>query len=258
MVAHADMEAETLLALRGLPRTLITVGAAGEEVKLLAARPTAEGQALEVMLFGTRHRLQLPLPGRFQADNALMAAALGVVSGLPAARVAAGLARLVGVRGRMELAARLPNGAAAYVDYAHTPDALERLLAALRPHVAPGARLVVLFGAGGDRDPGKRPLMGAAAARHADLVWVTDDNPRSENPAAIRAAVLAGCPHGGKAGRDGGVREAAIAAALNDLGPGDVLAVAGKGHESGQTIGDVTLPFDDVAVVRALVEGGVA
>jgi len=254
MVAHADMEAETLLALRGLPRTLITVGAAGEEVKLLAARPTAEGQALEVMLFGTRHRLQLPLPGRFQADNALMAAALGVVSGLPAARVAAGLARLVGVRGRMELAARLPNGAAAYVDYAHTPDALERLLAALRPHVAPGARLHVLFGAGGDRDPGKRPLMGAAVARLADQVWITDDNPRSEPPAAIRAAVLAGAP----GAIDAGDRLGAIARALSALGPGDVLAVAGKGHESGQTIGDVTLPFDDADVIRALVAGRAA
>jgi UDP-N-acetylmuramoyl-L-alanyl-D-glutamate--2,6-diaminopimelate ligase len=252
IVAHADMEAETLLALRGLPRTLVTVGPAGEEVKLLAARPTAEGQLLEVMLFGARHRLVLPLPGRFQADNALMAAALGVVTGLPASRVVEGLARLVGVRGRMELAARLPNGAAAYVDYAHTPDALERLLAALRPHVGPGARLHVLFGAGGDRDPGKRPLMGAAAAQLADQVWITDDNPRGEPPAAIRAAVLAGAPDG----IDAGDRLSAIARALSALGPGDVLAVAGKGHESGQTIGDVTLPFDDASVIRALVAGG--
>jgi UDP-N-acetylmuramoyl-L-alanyl-D-glutamate--2,6-diaminopimelate ligase len=148
----------------------------------------------------------------------------------------------------MELAARLPNGAAVYVDYAHTPDALERLLAALRPHVAPGRRLHVVFGAGGDRDPGKRPLMGAACARLADRCWVTDDNPRSENPAAIRAAVLAGCP----GGIDAGERRAAIAAALADLRPGEVLAVAGKGHESGQTIGAVTTPFDDAAVVREL------
>jgi UDP-N-acetylmuramoyl-L-alanyl-D-glutamate--2,6-diaminopimelate ligase len=156
----------------------------------------------------------------------------------------------------MELAARLPNGAAAYVDYAHTPDALERLLAALRPHVAPGAKLHVLFGAGGDRDPGKRPLMGAAAARFADICWITDDIPRSEDPAAIRAAVLAGCAQG----IDAGDRAGAIARALAALGPGDVLAVAGKGHESGQTIGAVTHPFDDVAVVRGLIfpEGAAA
>ena len=127
---------------------------------------------------------------------------------MPAERALALLPRLAGVRGRMELAARLPNGAAVYVDYAHTPDALERLLAALRPHVAPGARLHVLFGAGGDRDPGKRPLMGAACARLADVCWVTDDNPRSEDPAAIRAAVLAGCP----GGVDAGDRAGAIAA----------------------------------------------
>ena len=142
------------------------------------------------------------------------------------------LAALHGVRGRLELAARLPNGAAVYVDYAHTPDALERLLTALRPHTA--GRLHVVFGAGGDRDRGKRPLMGAAAARLADVAIVTDDNPRSEDPAAIRAAMLAACP----GGREIGDRARAIAAALNGLGAGDVLAVAGKGHEQGQTIGD--------------------
>ena len=150
----------------------------------------------------------------------------------------------------MELAARLPNGAAVYVDYAHTPDALERLLTALRPHTA--GRLHVVFGAGGDRDRGKRPLMGAAAARFADLAIVTDDNPRSEDPAAIRAADLAACP----GAREIGDRAAAIAAALEALGPGDVLAVAGKGHEQGQTIGGVVVPFDDVGVVRGLVGRG--
>jgi UDP-N-acetylmuramoyl-L-alanyl-D-glutamate--2,6-diaminopimelate ligase len=155
----------------------------------------------------------------------------------------------------MELAAKLPNGAAVYVDYAHTPDALERLLAALRPHVAPGAKLHVLFGAGGDRDPGKRPLMGAACAQRADVCWVTDDNPRSEDPAAIRAAVLAGCP----GGIDAGDRAGAIGRAIAALGPGDVLAVAGKGHESGQTIGAVTHPFDDASVVRGMAfPGGAA
>jgi UDP-N-acetylmuramoyl-L-alanyl-D-glutamate--2,6-diaminopimelate ligase len=250
-VLNADMEAESLAALRGAASRglrLVSVGEAGEDVRLLAQTPLPGGQRISFGLFGTQHELHLKLPGRFQADNALMAAALAVVTGVPAAQVVAALSGLTGVRGRMELAARLPNGAAVYVDYAHTPDALERLLAALRPHVGSGSRLHVLFGAGGDRDPGKRPLMGAACARLADRCWITDDNPRSENPAAIRAAVLAGCP----GGIDAGPREDAIARALADLGPGDVLAVAGKGHESGQTIGGVTLPFDDAAVVRAL------
>ena len=154
------------------------------------------------------------------------------------------LPRLHGVRGRLELAATT-GGAAVYVDYAHTPDALTRLLQALRPHTA--GRLHLVFGAGGDRDGGKRPLMGAAA-RAADQVIVTDDNPRGEDPAAIRAAILQGCPDA----RDIGDRRAAIAAALQDLRPGDVLAVAGKGHEQGQTVGGTTLPFDDVATVRSL------
>lgn len=156
------------------------------------------------------------------------------------------LPHLRGVRGRMELAARLPHGAAVYVDYAHTPDALERLLLALRPHTA--GRLHVVFGAGGDRDRGKRPLMGEAAARLADAAIVTDDNPRGEDPAAIRAAILAACP----GAREVGDRAAAIAAGLDALAPGDVLAVAGKGHEQGQTVDGTTHPFDDVAVVRRL------
>ena len=193
---------------------------------------------------GVRREVMLPLPGRFQADNALMAAALAAALG--ERDVLDRLGSLRGVRGRLELAARLPNGAAVYVDYAHTPDALERLLTALRPHTT--GRLHVVFGAGGDRDRGKRPLMGAAAARLADVAIVTDDNPRSEDPAAIRAAVLAACP----GGREIGDRARAIAEALNGLGAGDVLAVAGKGHEQGQTIGDTVIPFDDVDVVRRL------
>jgi UDP-N-acetylmuramoyl-L-alanyl-D-glutamate--2,6-diaminopimelate ligase len=193
---------------------------------------------------GHRHEAAIKLPGRFQADNVLVAAALAQATGV--ADVWPLLPLLAGVRGRMELAARLDNGPAVYVDYAHTPDALERLLAALRPHTE--GRLIVVFGAGGDRDPGKRPLMGAACARFADLCIVTDDNPRSEDPAAIRAAVLAGC----RGGVDGGSRKNAIAMGLDMLRPGDVLAVAGKGHEQGQTIAGQTLPFDDVTTVRRL------
>ena len=252
-VVNADMEAASLGALRGIAAArglrLITVGEAAADLRLVAQRPRPDGQEIEVAAFGARATLHLALPGRFQADNALMAAALAIAGGMAPARALALLPALAGVRGRMELAGRLPNGATAYVDYAHTPDALERLLAALRPHVAPGARLHVLFGAGGDRDPGKRPLMGAAAAQLADRVWVTDDNPRSEDPAMIRAAVMAGCP----GAIDAGDRAGAIARALAALGPGDVLVVAGKGHESGQTIGGVTHPFDDIAMVRGAI-----
>jgi UDP-N-acetylmuramoyl-L-alanyl-D-glutamate--2,6-diaminopimelate ligase len=278
VVANADMDAVTLAALRDIAvrrgLDLHTVGEAGTAIRLLGTTPRPDGQILLVEVAGTRREVFLPLPGRFQADNALMAAAL---AGLLGANDALDrLAGLTGVRGRMELAARLPNGAAIYVDYAHTPDALERLLSALRPHTA--GRLHVVFGAGGDRDRGKRALMGVAAVRGAEMVIVTDDNPRGEDPAVIRAAVLAGTranavsngdvggAAGGGAGaqlpathavsvREIGDRAAAIAAALEDLGPGDVLAVAGKGHEQGQTIGGTVIPFDDVSVVRRLVTG---
>lgn len=249
-IAMADMEAETLAALqqiaarRGLDLRLVGVG--GDALALEAARPLPEGQHLIFRLAGARHEMLLPLPGRFQADNALLAVMLALATGIAERAALAALGRLQGVRGRMERAAVLPNGAAIYVDYAHTPDALTRLLAALRPHVT--GRLHVMFGAGGDRDPGKRPLMGRAAAEAADRVWITDDNPRSENPAAIRAAVMAGCPQA----VDAGAREEAIAKAMGALGAGDVLAVAGKGHETGQEIAGVVHPFDDVAVVRKL------
>ncbi len=252
-VAHGGMEAQTLAAIRetAAARGLRLVEV-GRDVALSGWRARPAGQAMRVSAFGLEAQVELAVPGRFQADNALVALALCVSAGLDAARALALLPRLAAVRGRMELAARLPNGAAAYVDYAHTPDALERLLEALRPHVAPGARLHVLFGAGGDRDPGKRPLMGAAAARGADRVWVTDDNPRSEDPAAIRRAVLEGA---GPGAVDAGERGAAIARALAALGPGDVLAVAGKGHETGQEIAGEVLPFDDAEVLRRLVHG---
>jgi UDP-N-acetylmuramoyl-L-alanyl-D-glutamate--2,6-diaminopimelate ligase len=250
-LACSDMDAATLTALGDIARErgldYATVGERGTLLRLVRTIPRPDGQIVELATGGSTRTIELPLPGRFQADNSLMAAALAMRLG--AQRALELLPRLAGVRGRMELAARLPNGAAVYVDYAHTPDALERLLTALRPHT--DGRLHVLFGAGGDRDPGKRPLMGAAAARHADVVIVTDDNPRSEDPAAIRAAIRAGCP----GARELGDRAAAIAAALNELGPGEVLAVAGKGHEQGQIVGGAVLPFDDVAVVRRLAGG---
>ena len=248
VVAATGLDPATASGLRALASErglkLGWVGEAGDSIRLLRAVPHPGGQHLEVVIAGARHALDLPLPGRFQADNALLAAALAMATVDPAAWQR--LPTLAGVRGRMELAATLPNGAAIYVDYAHTPDALERLLLALRPHTA--GRLHLVFGAGGDRDPGKRPLMGAAAHRLADSAIVTDDNPRSEPPGAIRAAIRAACP----GALEVGDRAAAIAAGLDLLRPGDVLAIAGKGHESGQTIAGVTLPFDDVATVRRL------
>ena len=247
-LAATGLDRDTAAALRDVAvnrgLALRWVGEDGDAIRLLRAVPHPGGQHLEVAAEGARRTLDLPLPGRFQADNALLAAALATAVGVRGALDR--LPMLQGVRGRMELAASLPNEAAVYVDYAHTPDALERLLSALRPHTA--GRLHVVFGAGGDRDRGKRPLMGQAAARLADAAIVTDDNPRTEDPAAIRAAVLAACP----GAREIGDRAAAIAAALNALRRGDVLVVAGKGHEQGQTIGTQTLPFDDAAVVRRL------
>ena len=252
-VVNAEMEAETLAALVSVAARrrldLRSVGAAGTALRLDAVTPRPDGQILAVTpAGGVRRELLLQLPGRFQAENALLAAALAEALGQ--ADALDRLERLTGVRGRLELAARLPGGAAAYVDYAHTPDALARMLAALRPHAA--GRLVVVFGAGGDRDRGKRPLMGAAAASGADRVIVTDDNPRSEDPAAIRAAILPACP----GALEIGDRAAAIAAGLDLLAPGDVLVVAGKGHEQGQILADRVVPFDDAAVVRRLAGGG--
>ena len=248
VVANADMDAETLGQLRWIAAQrhldLHTVGEAGTAIRLLRAIPRPDGQMLEIEAYGARHEIAVQLPGRFQADNVLLAAGLAVALGETGA--VGLLDKLTGVRGRMEFAARLANGAAVYVDYAHTPDALERLLLALRPHTS--GRLHLVFGAGGDRDRGKRPLMGGIAARLADTAIVTDDNPRTEDAASIRAAILAACPGAIEIGDRG----AAIAAALSHLAPGDVLAVAGKGHEQGQTIGTTVHPFDDVDTVRRL------
>jgi UDP-N-acetylmuramoyl-L-alanyl-D-glutamate--2,6-diaminopimelate ligase len=242
------MDPATLGAIAGVAarrgQRLHTVGEAGAFYRLLHVVPHAVGQTLTLDAGGVRREVDLGLPGRFQADNVLVAAALADILGTSDALDL--LPGLTGVRGRMELAARLPGGAAVYVDYAHTPDALERLLRALRPHAA--GRLHVVFGAGGDRDRGKRPLMGQVAARLADVAIVTDDNPRGEDPASIRAAILAACPGATEIGDRG----RAIEAALNAMGPGDVLTVAGKGHEQGQTIGSTVIPFDDVGVVRRL------
>ncbi len=243
-IISSGLDCATLALLRAVARRrrlcFETVGRSGSLIHLECALALPEGQLLKIS--GTE--LFFPLPGHFQVENALLAAGLALTLGVRDA--IAGLARLRPVRGRLERAAILANGAVAYVDYAHTPDAIARLLGALRPHTQ--GRLSIVFGAGGERDPGKRAAMGDAAARGADRVIVTDDNPRGEDPARIRQAVLAGCP-GAIEIAD---REQAIAAALSDLGPGDVLAVAGKGHEPGQIVAGGILPFDDVAVIRRL------
>ncbi len=245
-VANTEMDPETLLTLQEIAERrklmLLTVGEEGAAVKLLSAIPRPDGQDLSIDVFGERRLLSLKLPGRFQADNALLAATLAYATGTDEAF--GFLPQLNGVRGRLELAATLPNDVAVYVDFAHTPDALERLLIALRPHAR--GRLHIVLGAGGDRDRGKRPLMGAVATRYADRVIVTDDNPRTEDPASIRAGIMAACPGATEIGD----RRTAISSAMNDLAPGDVLVVAGKGHEQGQTVGKETLPFDDASVVR--------
>jgi len=238
----------TIAMARG--QEVIGVGRAPDaRLRLLGQRFDATGQDLRFDWQGQgqdkAHLARLALIGGFQADNVLLAAALAIASGEEAQAVFATLPQLVTVRGRMQLAATRDNGAAVYVDYAHTPDAVETALRALRPHVL--GRIIAIVGAGGDRDRGKRPLMGAAAARHADVVIVTDDNPRSEDPASIRAAVMEGvrAAGGSDIATEVADRAEAILRGVDALGPGDALLVAGKGHESGQIVGDTVLPFDD-------------
>ncbi|MGE3691584.1 MAG: UDP-N-acetylmuramoyl-L-alanyl-D-glutamate--2,6-diaminopimelate ligase [Novosphingobium sp.] len=231
---------------RGL--RLLTVGEKGEAIRLIARQPTQLGQMLELEQGGAIRKLELPLIGAYQAANALIAAGLVLATGGEPEQIFDALARLQPVRGRLERAAISRAGASVYVDYAHTPDALEAAIAALRPHAK--GRVIVVFGAGGDRDQGKRPEMGQVATGHADVAIVTDDNPRGEDSAEIRAMVLAGA----KGAREIGDRREAIAAAIAEARRDDVVLVAGKGHEQGQIVGrgaDVrVLPFDDVAVVR--------
>jgi UDP-N-acetylmuramoyl-L-alanyl-D-glutamate--2,6-diaminopimelate ligase len=227
---------------RGL--NLIGVGSHGGTLKLVGREPTQLGQTLTIEAGGGRHIVRLPLIGAYQAANALTAAGLAIATGGTIGEVLGHLARVQPVRGRLERAAISRAGAPIYVDYAHTPDGLEAAIEALRPHAS--GHLIVLFGAGGDRDRGKRPLMGEVAARLADHVIVTDDNPRSEDPAAIRAEVMRGAPG---ATEIGGRREA-ITAAIAAAGADDIVLLAGKGHERGQIVGDIVLPFDDVLVAR--------
>jgi UDP-N-acetylmuramoyl-L-alanyl-D-glutamate--2,6-diaminopimelate ligase len=227
---------------RGL--RLLTVGRRGEALRLVDREPTQLGQRLTVEAGAKTHRIELPLIGAYQAANALTAAGLVLATGGDLDRTLACLPRVQGVRGRLERAVITRAGAPVYVDYAHTPDAIEAAIAALRPHARD--RLIIVFGAGGDRDVGKRAQMGSVAARLADLAIVTDDNPRSEDPARIRRDILEGAVEA----REVSGRREAIAAAVAEAGAGDIVLLAGKGHEQGQIVGDRILPFDDVTVAR--------
>jgi UDP-N-acetylmuramoyl-L-alanyl-D-glutamate--2,6-diaminopimelate ligase len=248
-VAVIDMDgahaAEVEKAANDRGQILIRTGKAGEELKLISRTPKGFRQQLVVSAFGKEREVTLPLAGAFQASNALVAAGLAIGAGIDAADALDALAHLKGAPGRLELVGSKQNGAMVFIDYAHKPDALVSVLRALRPMTE--GILFVVFGAGGNRDAGKRPLMGAAAHANADVVIVTDDNPRSENPATIRKAIVDAAPDAIEIGDRG----EAIRRAVQMLGAGDVLVVAGKGHETGQIMADRTIPFSDRDAVTA-------
>jgi UDP-N-acetylmuramoyl-L-alanyl-D-glutamate--2,6-diaminopimelate ligase len=246
-VLNADSDAFDAFAAASVSagHTVFSFGERGQALRLAKRQASAEGQRLTIEAQGQIFSVLLPLAGAFQASNALAAAGLCIAAGEPVDQVLAALEHIQGAPGRLQRIGSGPKGGEAYIDYAHTPDGLKTVLEALRPHTR--GRLIVVFGAGGDRDRAKRPLMGAEAVRGADLVFVTDDNPRSEEPAAIRAAILAAAP----GAREIGDRRQAIAAAVAELTDGDVLVVAGKGHEQGQIVGAQVLPFDDAGETAA-------
>lgn len=240
-VLNADVPeyAELAAAALAAGRKVLSYGLRGADLHLVARHPHGEGQTLDLSVLGTAATVSLPLAGTFQADNALAALGLVIAAGADPVAATAALETLSVVPGRLEKAATKANGAPIYVDYAHTPDALETVLGALRPHTQ--NRLICVFGCGGDRDRGKRPIMAEIAFRLSDIAIVTDDNPRTEDAATIRRDVLAGAP----AATEIGDRRTAIAEAVRLAQSGDVVLLAGKGHESGQTIGSTVLPFDD-------------
>lgn len=223
-----------------------SIGWSGRDIRIAEIMPHAASQKLTLIIDGERSQIEIPLAGEFQALNAVTALGLALVTGVPKDTALAAMEGLSGVSGRLEIAGRKNNGAPVFVDFAHTEDGLLKLLQSIRPHVE--GKLRIVFGCGGDRDPDKRAKMGAAACRHADDVIVTDDNPRTEVPADIRAAVLIGCPSATEVGD----RRAAIAEGISRLEAGDCLVVAGKGHEQGQIVGKTVIPFSDVTVVQEL------
>jgi UDP-N-acetylmuramoyl-L-alanyl-D-glutamate--2,6-diaminopimelate ligase len=231
---------------RGNP--LIKIGRTGTDLKLAAITPKATSQHIDLTWRGEAFSIDLPLIGEFQALNVLTAAALAICTGLEPKSVFACLEKLQGVKGRLEPIATTQSGGSILIDYAHSPDGLEKLLETARPHA--DGNVHVLFGTGGDRDPDKRAKMGAIAARLADRIIVTDDNPRTEDPAAIRAEIMSACPEATEIPG----REIAIGEAIKSLQKGDILLVAGKGHETGQILGDKTIPFDETSIIRRVVE----
>jgi UDP-N-acetylmuramoyl-L-alanyl-D-glutamate--2,6-diaminopimelate ligase len=235
---------EVMERARRAGHELLTVGRKGDTIRLVEQTPTALGQMLQLEHGGKAYKLALPLIGGYQAANVLTAAGLVLSTGGEWATTFSAMQRVAPVRGRLERAVISRDGVPVYIDYAHTPDALEAAIAALRPHVE--GRLITVFGAGGDRDQGKRPEMGAVASRMSDVVIVTDDNPRSEDPAMIRSAIMAAA----SGAKEVPGRREAIAEAIRIARAGDIVLVAGKGHETGQIIGDRVLPFDDALVAR--------
>jgi UDP-N-acetylmuramoyl-L-alanyl-D-glutamate--2,6-diaminopimelate ligase len=235
---------EVMERARRAGHELLTVGRKGDTIRLVEQTPTALGQMLQLEHGGKAYKLALPLIGAYQAANVLTAAGLVLATGGKWAATFSAMQRVAPVRGRLERAVISRDGVPVYIDYAHTPDALEAAIAALRPHVE--GRLITVFGAGGDRDQGKRPEMGAVASRLSDVVIVTDDNPRSEDPAVIRSAIMAAASDA----KEVPGRREAIAEAIRIARAGDIVLVAGKGHETGQIIGDRVLPFDDALVAR--------
>ena len=255
-------------AMRSRNTRVISYGEAdrGADLVVLKRIPHVQGQTLKLSVFGASYEVEAPVAGAFQAENILCALGLAIATGVPVERAMTGIARLSSVPGRLELAAVLANGAAVYVDYAHTPDALGNVLRSVRPHVGAQGKLHVIFGCGGDRDPGKRPIMGRIAEELADCVWVTDDNPRSEDPDAIRSQVLSGATRATNAGP----RRVALERALSALRSGDILVVAGKGHEDYQIVLERNaeglplrdsrgramtkkVPFSDARIIREIV-----
>jgi len=249
IVADHEYADAAIAAAKARRLRLLTVGRRGEGIRLDDVGIDGFAQVLNVVHAGNAYRVRLPLPGAFQVENALTAAGLAIATGSEPNAVFAALERLKGARGRLDLIGE-KNGAPVFVDYAHKPDALAKALEALRPYAS--GRLIVVFGCGGDRDAGKRPMMGEIAARLADRVVITDDNPRSEEPAKIRAAILGAAPGAVEIGD----RREAITASVNDLRRGDVLLVAGKGHETGQIVGKQVLPFSDHEAVAAALGKG--
>jgi len=247
---HAP-SAQVIAAAKKRGLRVFTVGEAGDGIRLIGSAVDGFSQTLQIGHAGKSYRVRLPLVGAFQVENALVAAGMAIATGSDLAAVFTALEGLEGARGRLELTGQR-NGAPIFIDYAHKPDALAKALEALRPYAK--RKLIVVFGAGGDRDPGKRPIMGEIAAANADTVIVTDDNPRSENPAAIRAAILAAAPGAAEIAD----RAQAIGSAILSLQSGDVLLIAGKGHESGQIVGDAVLPFSDHEAVAAALKEKVA